>query len=70
MKKKLIMEFENDAKEVTTISLDNPKSNLNQEKVTQEMNNIIAQNTFLCKGQVVTKAKSAYIVETIKTDLF
>lgn len=70
MNKKLYLEFENEAQESLVMSFDNPKADLSQETVTAEMNKIIAASVFVAKGQLVKKAKTAYIVEQTKTELF
>ena len=69
--KKLNMGFQTDAESNVNLNVYNPVSSLTAETVSQTMCNMIGKNTLQdAKGNPVTKAVCAKIVEVTETPLF
>lgn len=67
--KRLELIFENEIGKNVTISLDNPKENLDANTVISAMDEIIAQNVFTSNGGDLVHKKGARVVERNVTEI-
>ena len=65
--KKLVMVFATNKEKNVSLSVDNPKSSLNETQIKTAMETIVAQNIFAPNGEDLVKCVEAKIVTT-KTD--
>ena len=65
--KKLVMVFVTNKEKNVSLSVDNPKSSLNETQIKTAMETIVAQNIFAPNGEDLVKCVEAKIVTT-KTD--
>lgn len=66
--KALYMTFKNAIGNTCTISVDDPREDLEEEDVIEAMENIITNNIFLPKGYDITTAVSAKVVDKVTTE--
>ena len=62
--KKLVMVFGTDGDKNVSLSVDNPKSNLDESTIKGAMETIVAQNIFVPNGEQLIKLVEAKIVTT------
>ena len=65
--KRLVMVFVTNKEKNVSLSVDNPKSSLNETQIKSAMETIVAQNIFAPNGEDLVKCVEAKIVTT-KTD--
>ena len=65
--KRLVMVFATNKEKNVSLSVDNPKSSLNETQIKSAMETIVAQNIFAPNGEDLVKCVEAKIVTT-KTD--
>lgn len=65
--KRLYLEFLDDAGNTVTISLDDPKADLDTMTINSNMQAIINANCIDNKGQDLAEIKGAYVIEQTKT---
>ena len=65
--KRLVMVFATNKEKNVSLSVDNPKSSLNETQIKTAMETIVAQNIFAPNGEDLVKCVEAKIVTT-KTD--
>lgn len=69
MNKKLYLEFTNNDDDKLSMSFDNPREDLDEVTVREQMNDIIKAGVFEAKGAKVTGIKKAYIVNRQVTEI-
>lgn len=69
MSKILYLEFVNTGGDAFRMSLDDPKDDLNEDLVREKMAAIVNANVFFAKGEELSAAKKAYIVERQITEI-
>ena len=62
--KKLVMVFGTNKEKNVSLSVDNPKSSLNETQIKSAMETIVAQNIFAPNGEDLVKCVEAKIVTT------
>ena len=62
--KKLVMVFGTNKEKNVSLSVDNPKSSLNETQIKSAMDTIVAQNIFAPNGEDLVKCVEAKIVTT------
>lgn len=67
--KKLYLEFANDTGDTRTISINDPKDNLDEITVREKADLIVGAGVFDAKGAKVTQVKKAYIREVVTTEI-
>ncbi len=65
--KRLYLEFLDNGGNKLTISLDDPKADIDETTITTNMQAIIAADCFDNKGQGLAEIKGAYVIEQTKT---
>ena len=69
MTKKLYLEFEDDGGNTKTLSVDEPKANLDGATVASNAQAIITANVIDSKGHDLKELKSAYTREVVTTKI-
>ena len=70
MSKVLYLEFANEGGDAFRMYLNDPKDDLNEDLVKEKMGLIIGADVFASKGEKISVAKKAYVVERQVTDIF
>jgi hypothetical protein len=69
MEQVLEMKFLNEANKTITLTIENPIVPVDEKKVDEVMDKIVAANIFDSTGGMIVAAKSARIVERTVTDI-